>query len=60
MVLSEDAPALRDFLGDFGGLTTHVVLLDREGRVAWFDAGGFSQNAARGLSEALADLEKGK
>lgn len=59
VTLYEDAPRLRDFLGDRGGLSTHVVLLDREGRVAWFDAGGFRDEAGRGLLDALRGLESG-
>jgi hypothetical protein len=60
VTLYEDAPDVRDFLGDFGGLTTHVVLLDGEGRVAWFNAGGFTEKAARALLDALAALGRGK
>lgn len=53
VTLYEDAPQLRDFLGDYGGTTTHLVLLDREGKVAWFNAGGFSERAGASLLEAL-------
>ena len=56
VTLYQDAPKLRDFLGDYGGTTTHVVLLDREGRVAWFNAGGFSERAGASLLEALQAL----
>jgi hypothetical protein len=56
VTLYTDAPKLRDFLGDYGGTTTHVVLLDREGRVAWFNAGGFSERAGASLLEALQAL----
>jgi hypothetical protein len=56
VTLYEDAPLLRDFLGDRGGHTTHVVLLDRDGRVAWFDAGGFTEGSARALAGAIRAL----
>ena len=56
VTLYQDAPKLRDFLGDYGGTTTHVVLLDREGNVAWFNAGGFSERAGASLLEALQAL----
>lgn len=56
VTLYEDAPLLKDFLGDHGGLVTHVVVLDREGRVAWFDAGGFTDSSARALAGALGAL----
>jgi hypothetical protein len=56
VTLYEDAPKLRDFLGDYGGTTTHLVLLDREGDVAWFNAGGFSERAGASLLEALERL----
>lgn len=56
VTLYGDAPLLRDFLGDRGGYTTHVVLLDREGRVAWFDAGGFTEESARALAGAIRAL----
>jgi hypothetical protein len=48
-----DASVLRDFLGDYGGYTTHVVLLDGEGKVAWFNAGGFSERSAETFLSAL-------
>jgi hypothetical protein len=56
VTLYEEAPLLRDFLGDRGGLSTHVVLLDGAGRVAWFDAGGFSTAGAESLLAALLGL----
>lgn len=58
VTLYDDASKLRDFLGDYGGYTTHVVLLDRAGKVAWFNAGGFNDRAAASLLEALHDLER--
>lgn len=60
VTLYEDAPKLRDFLGDYGGTTTHLVLLDREGNVAWFNAGGFSERAGASLLEALENLGEEK
>ena len=56
VTLYDDAPVLREFLGDFGGYNTHAVLLDDAGQVAWFHAGGFSEGAAKDLAEALASL----
>ena len=56
VTLYADAGTLRDFLGDYGGYTTHAVLVDREGKVAWFHAGGFSEKAAASLQEAIKKL----
>ena len=57
VTLYEEAPVLRDFLGDRGGYATHVVLLDAGGRVVWFDAGGYSPAAAEALLASLRTLE---
>ena len=54
VTLYEDAGRVREFLGDAGGLTAHVALLDPGGRVAWFAAGGYSEDAAAGLRAAAA------
>ncbi len=52
VTLYEEGGVVRGFLGDAGGLTTHVVLLDAAGRVAWFDAGGYRPEADAGLRAA--------
>jgi hypothetical protein len=54
VTLYDDAPTLAGFLGDHGGLTTHVVLLDPSGRVRWFDAAGFSEVSGQSLLDAIA------
>jgi hypothetical protein len=48
--------AARDFIGDSGGLRTQVVLLDAAGKVAFHDAGGFSEEGAARLAAAVAAL----
>jgi hypothetical protein len=53
VTLYEDAHVLKGFLGDHGGLTTHAVLLDKAGTVAWFHASGYSDEGAASLDEAL-------
>jgi len=53
VTLYDDASKLRDFLGDYGGYTTHAALLDREGRVVWFNAGGFADQAGASMINAL-------
>jgi hypothetical protein len=58
VTLYDDASKLRDFLGDYGGYTTHVVLLDKTGKVAWFSAGGFNDRAAASLLEAIHGFER--
>ncbi|TAM53000.1 MAG: hypothetical protein EPN53_05505 [Acidobacteria bacterium] len=54
VTLYEDAGAVRDFLGDAGGLTSHVVLLDGAGTVLWFHTGGYGEEAAAALRAAVA------
>ncbi len=54
VTLYEEGGVVRGFLGDAGGLTTHVVLLDAAGRVAWFHTGGYGPEAAAGLRDAVA------
>jgi hypothetical protein len=54
VTLYEEGGVVRGFLGDAGGLTTHVVLLDGAGRVAWFHAGGYGEEAAAALRAAVA------
>lgn len=56
VTLYDDASKLRDFLGDCGGYTAHMVLLDREGKVAWFNAGGFSERTGESLLDVLQAL----
>ena len=56
VTLYRDAPRLREFLGDRGGYTTHVVVLDGAGTVVWFDPQGFTEEGAAGLLRALAAL----
>jgi hypothetical protein len=52
----EGAPVL-DLLGDRGNLFAHVVLLDAEGVVRWFDASAFSAAKGASLVETLRGLE---
>lgn len=54
VTLYEEGGVVRGFLGDDGGLTTHVVVLDAAGRVAWFHADGYAPEAAAGLRAAVA------
>jgi hypothetical protein len=56
VTLYEDAPILKDFLGDRGGHATHVVLLDDSGRVRWFYAGGFTEASAADFQRTAGDL----
>jgi|WetSurMetagenome_2_1015567.scaffolds.fasta_scaffold123078_1 hypothetical protein len=58
VTLYDDASKLRDFLGDYGGYTTHVILLDKTGKVAWFNAGGFNDRAAASLLDAIHGFER--
>jgi hypothetical protein len=51
-----NATRLRDFLGDHGGPSAYVVMLDANGVVAWFNAEGYSDERARELSEVLRRL----
>ena len=53
VTLYGDAPRMRDFLGDVGGLTTHVVLLDSTGTVALFWNEGFSPAASEELVRSV-------
>jgi hypothetical protein len=48
-----DGAAVREFLGDPGGLSALVVLLDAAGVVRWFHAGGFAPTAGRELLTRL-------
>lgn len=53
VTLYDDAPILKNFLGDYGSYHTHVALLDGSGLVRWFYAGGFNHAAAEELSRAV-------
>jgi hypothetical protein len=54
VTLYVEGGAVRRFLSDDGGLTTHVVGLDPAGRVVWFHTGGYAPEAAAGLRAAVA------
>ena len=56
VTLYEHGGKARDFLGDEGGLRAQVVLLDEAGVVVFHDAGGFREDAADKLADALAGL----
>jgi hypothetical protein len=58
VTLYEQGSKARTFLGDDGGLQAHVVLLDAGGAVAFHDAAGFSEAAARALASALGALRQ--
>jgi len=51
-----DAARLRDFLDDYGAPSAHVVVLDANGMVVWFNAEGYSDEGARELSDILRTL----
>jgi hypothetical protein len=53
VTLYGDAPILKEFLGDHGGYTTHVTVLDPGGKVVWFHASGYSGEASVRFGEAL-------
>ncbi len=54
VTIYQDGGAVRELLGDEGGLTTHVTVLDAAGRVAWLHAKGYDPEAAAGLRAAVA------
>jgi hypothetical protein len=54
-----DADAIASFTGNEDGLPGRILLLDREGRVAFFHDRGYSAGTLRRLREALARLEDG-
>ncbi len=54
VTLYEEGAKARAFIGDGGGNKAQVLLLDAAGRVAFHDAGGFRQSAARRLAAVLA------
>jgi hypothetical protein len=51
-----DATRLRDFLGDCGVPSAHVVVLNANGMVVWFNAEGYSDIRAREFSDVLRRL----
>ena len=57
VTIYEDATKLRDFIGDNGNDLTHLVVLDSEGVVAWFNPNGYSEQAASELVALLRRLE---
>jgi hypothetical protein len=59
VTLCRDAPEPRALLGDRGGYTAHVVRVDAAGVVAWFDAGGFTEDGADGLLRTASALGAG-
>ena len=59
VTLYTDGALVRDFLGETPRPVAHVVLLDAAGVVRWFDAGGYSAQAAAGLFDAVAGLSGG-
>ncbi len=54
VTLYEEGAKARAFIGDGGGNRAQVLLLDAAGKVAFHDAGGFRQSAARRLAAVLA------
>lgn len=49
----DDAAVVKRFLGRSPAPVAHVVLLDAEGRVLFFDGAGFSERGAADLSRAV-------
>jgi hypothetical protein len=56
VTLYEQGAAARDFVGDRGGLTANVLLLDATGVVCWSWHDGFGDPAGQRLLAALASL----
>jgi hypothetical protein len=56
VTLYDQGDRARSFLGDSGGHRTQLVLLDAAGVVAFHDAGGFREGAARALVAAVLAL----
>lgn len=56
VTLYGDAKIVVEFLGRAPAPVTHVVVLDRSGRVAFFDATGFSELAAAAFEETVRDM----
>jgi hypothetical protein len=59
VTLYRDAPAVARLLGDPGGLTAQVVVLDRAGNVRWHHGSGFSEAAGAQLVETVRGLVGG-
>lgn len=53
-----DAKAIAQFTGNDDGLPGRIVLLDRDGKVAWFHDRGYSVGALRALQQKLAELTR--
>ncbi|MFN6146892.1 MAG: hypothetical protein ACK5AL_11085 [Planctomycetota bacterium] len=53
-----DAKAIARFTGNDDGLPGRIVLLDRDGKVAWFHDRGYSVGALRALQQRLAELTR--
>jgi hypothetical protein len=56
VTLYEDAAKLGEFIGDNGMDLTHLVVLNSDGIVAWFNPNGYSEEAASELLELLQRL----
>jgi hypothetical protein len=56
VTLYEDAAKLRDFIGDNGRDLTHMVVLNSDGTVVWFNTNGYSEEAASELLRFLRSL----
>jgi hypothetical protein len=59
VTLYEDAAKLRDFIGDNGRDMTHLVVLNSEGVVVWFNSNGYSEETASELLRLLRRLDLG-
>ena len=60
VTLYDDARDVARFVGVHAAKTTHVVVLDHDGRVAWFHADGYSDAAARELVESVTRIRGGE
>ena len=58
VTLYEQGGKARAFLGDGGGLRAIVVLLDADGVVTFCENGGFREDGARALTQALRALDE--
>ena len=57
VTIYDDAPKLRDFLGDSGQDLTHVAVLDRKDTVVWFNSEGFSEQNGQELLNLLGRIK---
>ena len=53
-----DAKAIAQFTGNDDGLPGRIVLLDKDGRVAWFHDRGYSVGSLRALQQKVAELAR--